>query len=84
MRFSSKTGHRRPGLAIRLIRQSLAAANAAWAAGPGSHSLFAEPAWQGVTLGGKPAVDNHTYQGHNYLIVMPGLLGKNARVIPES
>lgn len=62
-------------------KANLAAANAAWAAGPGAQSLFAMPALKGVTIGGEPAVQPHTFQGHTYLIPLHGLLGKNATPI---
>jgi hypothetical protein len=60
---------------------SLARANAAWAAGPGNVSLFTMPAWQNISVGGKPAVDHFSYGGHDYLKVLPGLL-PDERLIP--
>jgi hypothetical protein len=39
----------------------------AWAESPaGKASLFSSPAWQGVTIGGKPAVTHMNYKGRDY------------------
>ena len=63
---------------------SLAAANAAWQAGPGRASLFTMPAYQGITVGGKPAVVPFTNRaGQSRMAVLPGLL-KTPIIVPGS
>ena len=56
--------------------RSLAQADAAWQAGPGKASLFAMPAWQGIMVGGKPAISapRTAKNGASYVQVLPGLL----------
>jgi hypothetical protein len=61
--------------------RDLSQAQEAWASGPGARSLFTMPAWQGVTVAGKPAVDTFQYKGHTYAIPLPGLLGNNSKPI---
>lgn len=52
----------------------------AWNTSPNNHSLYSDPVWNGVTVGGQPAVQHVTKNGHNALVVFKGLLGKNAIV----
>ncbi len=44
----------------------------AWYAGPGSRSLYSDPLWKNVQLGGQPAVRPFTYQGHQMLRIGDG------------
>lgn len=56
---------------------SFSAAESAWINGPGRASIFAQPAWEGLKIGGKEAVGHVTVRGRHYLIPLPGLLGQN-------
>jgi hypothetical protein len=54
---------------------------AGWGNSPaGRASLFSDPVWQSIQIGGKPAVVRSTVRGHTALIVTPGL--KLPTVIP--
>lgn len=63
--------------------KDLSAANAAWAASvAGRSSLFSQPAWQGLKVGGEDAVQLSHFKGRDWLVPLHGLLGSNARAVP--
>ena len=53
-------------------------AEAAWSQKANGGALYYEmPAWKGVTLGGKPAIDEFQGpNGHTYIAIQPGILSK--------
>ena len=58
--------------------RNAAQAEAAWQATAGGKSIFTQPAWKNITVGGEPAVQVHTFNGHTGIVPLHGLLGKNA------